>query len=146
MALRQILTRASELDDEIYKIEYNINLIEVMAKTLIENDFEEVQLIMENLPKNGARPYIQPLFPPKHAHPSFLTDSIIQNEPDPVGYARWYAVEELERNPLIMIQIDLDAKTTLALLDKALIRLKQKKSDLLAQSKEMFSTLNTKSH
>jgi hypothetical protein len=63
-----------------------------------------------------------------------------------VGYARWYAVEELERNPLIMIQIDLDAKTTLALLDKALIRLKQKKSDLLAQSKEMFSTLNTKSH
>lgn len=138
MAIRQILAQASEIDEELLKIEYNISLIITMAQTLIDNDFKEVQFIIENLPSNGAKPYIQPLYPPQAAPPAFMSDSIEPGKADPVGYARWYAVEELKKNPLIMIQIDLDASTTLAILDKAIIRLKQRKTELLDQSKQML--------
>jgi hypothetical protein len=136
MNIRHKINYISGVATELELIDYDITLLSVMAKTILENSYTHIDIAMETLPTNGARPIVTPLFP---MQPNPTPQNIInpeEDKPEPVGYQRYYRLDDLDKKEgSLNIMLELSTSVTLAMITTAIDRLKKRKAVLLRTSK-----------
>lgn len=135
MALRQVLSKVSTLNDELNYIDYRIVQLELLGKAVIDNNIKAGDLIMETLPNNGARPIINPIYPPPQSNP---LETIGEEPINPIGFQRMYVPTELKNSPMLTVFMEVDRTILLALVDTSITRLKQRKKQIFSQSREIL--------
>lgn len=144
MAIRQILKKVGAYDDELRFIDYRIGQLTSLGQVMVNNDFRAGDLIMETLPRNGAKAIITPIFPntayPQTPLETILTDENIQeaNIPQPIGFQRMYIPQELKNSPLLTIFLELDKNIILAVVDTVITKLKERKKQIFEESKTLL--------
>ena len=138
MNIKRKIGTIADFASEIDMLEWDISLLTSMAHTLINFDFTAVDVIMETLPTNGARPAIQPLYPAL-SPTAFKLDDVTEAPPQPIGFQRWYNPADITANEgSLTVMIELDHVIALAIIDTALKRLKKRKSEIFRYSKQML--------
>ena len=137
MAIRKVLEKAHNLHNELDYIEYRIIQLSSLGGAMINNNFEEADLIMETLPVNGARPFVTPIYPASayQLTPLEMVDSIPKENPYPIGFQRAYREKELEDSPILTVFMSFDKSTILSLVDLALQKLKERRQEIYNESK-----------
>jgi hypothetical protein len=140
MQLRKFLNKAGNLDEELKFIDYRIAKLGLFGKTMINCDIVNGDIIMETLPNNGARPIISPIYPANNCgQPLEMVhtgDNTSEAEvTQPVGFQRVYIPNELQNTGLLTIFFELDRNTLLAMIDTTIIKLKNRRKQILTESK-----------
>lgn len=140
MAIRRILSQAADYDAELENIDYQIYLFQTMGEILLSNDFKVVGMIMETLPLNGAQPNQYPLYPPPQS-PFFMMldpeDESKKSPPQPIGFTRVYNPTELDDSNMLTISLDIKTNLALAIIQRAIQKLRERKKQILAESKKI---------
>jgi hypothetical protein len=143
MAIRQFLSKAGKLHNELRFIDYRIKQLESLGNVMINNNIKAGDMILETLPNNGARPIIHPIYPPQSSmRPLELisTDenAAEANTPMPIGFQRMYVPNELKDSPLLTIFLEVDRKMLLSIVDLSIAKLKERKKIIFAQSRDLL--------
>lgn len=141
MELQDKLNKVTELNQELTLIKNKIEYLSGLANKLMNNEFTQVEMIIETMPKNGAMPYIVPLYDKNEAGMfDYLSQGIPMHTPHgrQVGYQRYYKPNELVNEDILSISVMLDIPITLAVIDKVIIRLKQKREVILRETKQIL--------
>ena len=137
MPIRKLLSQATKYNLQIELIDKRITHLTTMANTIVDNDFEYVELIMETYPKNGAQPIVVPLYAQADVIPYLANDAPIKAPPQ-IGFQRYYPASELKDAQMLTISFPLEANITLAAIDRILARLRQQKTQLLKDSAKIM--------
>ena len=143
MTIRSKINYISGVATELELIDYDITLLTVMAKTIVESAYTHIDVMMETLPTNGARPIIIPLFP---SQPRVFPGLVInpeedQPKPEPIGYQRYYQLDDLDQKEgSLNVMLELSTNVTLAMIDAGLDRLKKRKAVILKTSRGIIKT------
>lgn len=138
-----MLGKASSLNDELRFIDYRITKLELLGKTMINCDFKGGDVIMETLPKNGARAIITPIYPmnrpPQPLEMVNSGDDMSEAEtPQPVGFQRVYIPNELQDTGLLTIFLEVDRSTLMAMIDVTITKLKERKKQIFSESRALL--------
>lgn len=139
MTIRNKINYISGVATELELIDYDITLLTVMARTILENAYTHIDVMMETLPTNGARPIVLPLY---SNQPSPLFQNIINPEeekPEPIGYQRYYQLNDLDKKEgSLNIMLELSTNVALAMIDAAIVKLKKRKAVILETSRNII--------
>jgi len=143
MHLRRFLTKAENLSEELRFIDYRITKLELLGETMINCDFTGADVIMETLPKNGAKAIITPIYPVGFSRRSLENippdeDTLTTSDPQPVGFQRVYVPSELQDSGLLTIFFEVNRSTLLAMIDTTITKLKERKRQIFAESRALI--------
>lgn len=140
--INELLARARACELELELCQKRIDFLSTMAYTLLnDGDIQYVDMILITRPKNGARPVTVPLFPiasSEHMLEYLANDTPIPASTKQIGFQRFFDPVELQDEAVLNLEIPLEAPLTMALVDVALVRLKQRKQALLLDIDEIF--------
>ena len=136
MNIRHKINTVACFDCELDLIEYNLVLLNSMAKSVIDLDVDNVDMILETLPNNGTRAIISPLYP--QTAPAINPGE--ENLPiQPIGYQRWYDPKEMdEKQGCLTVMLEMNRNIILPVIDTAILRLKKRKSEIFKHTKQIM--------
>jgi len=139
MDIRKSIFKVADFASELEQIDYNITMLKTMANAILEQGVEDLEILIDTLPSNGARPTVQPLYPakPRITFPQFLEDED-EKIPEPVGFQRFYNPSDLTEGGLL-ISMEMDKNIVLALIDTAINRLNKKKAKIFSESRQLIN-------
>ncbi len=145
MDIRKTLEHTANFNSELEMIEYNLVVLSIMARTIIEQDTDNIDMILETLPNNNIRPITQPLFSMPRHRPTFFSDEPEEN-PSPLGFQRFYTPEDAKSvGGTLNIVVEIPRHVALAVIDTAMNRLVKRKNRIISDSKRIFSIPRTNS-
>jgi hypothetical protein len=138
MDIRKSIYKVASFASELERIDYNITMLKTMANAILEIGVEDLDVFIDTLPNSGARPTVQPLYPakPRITFPEFLEED--EKPPEPIGFQRFYNPNDLAEGGLL-ISMEMDKTTVLAIIDTAINRLNKKKTQIFKDSRSLIN-------
>jgi hypothetical protein len=136
-----LLDKARIFQLEIELCDKRITYLTSIAKVLINDDFDYVDMILVTRPKSGARPITMPLYPVASRTEMleyYANDSPIPPVEKQIGFQRFFNPNELGNDSMMTVEIPLETKLAAAIIDQTLARLKQRKRQLLLDVNKIF--------
>jgi hypothetical protein len=144
MINRKTIDKMGEAAADLDSIDYYIEVLKGFAAAVHELEFQQVDIMLETLPKNGARPFIKPLYPVEQLMvppglPFGPGPDDPQKPPQPVGFQRWYDIKQLdEKEGMCTVTLTFDHVIASAMIDTALNRLKKRRTTIIRDTNKMI--------
>jgi hypothetical protein len=140
---RETIDKMADAAIELDAIDYSIEVLNGFALAVHDMEFKQVDVMLETLPKNGAKPFIKPLYPVEQlmVPPGlpFGPGLDEQKPPQPVGFQRWYDIKQLnEKEGMCTVTLTFDHVIASAMIDTALNRLKRRKASIIRDTNKMI--------
>jgi hypothetical protein len=133
-SLNNLLNRVSGYQFELDTIQERLEILSEMASELVNNDYTEVEMILQTHPTNGSKAIVVPLFAKPDMMNYLATDEPVR-EPYQVGFQRFYPANEVMGTNMFTISIPIETRIALAVIDKAIQRLKARRTVILKRSR-----------
>lgn len=139
---QELLARAKTCELELELCQKRIDFLSTMAHVLLnDGDIKYVDMILVTRPKGGARPITVPLYPvasPETMIQYYADDTPIPEATQQIGFQRFFDPNELKDDSMLTVEVPLESNLTMALVDIAIVRLKQRKQALLIDIDQLF--------
>jgi hypothetical protein len=140
---QELLAKANLCQMEIDLCDRRIEYLTTVVTVLLNDPtIPFVDMILCTRPRSGARPIVVPLYPIANSQQMmeyFANDTPIPPNSKQIGFQRLFQPDELkDTDNLLTVEVSLEPKLCIAVIEQTMVRLKQRRQTLLIDIEEIF--------